>query len=83
MNVLQIISAIVLILVSAIIIALVLAQNSNGNGLSGVIAGGEAANNVGRGRSKDALLAKYTKIAGGVFIVVTILVSVLSAIASK
>lgn len=83
MNVLQIISAIVLILVSIVIIALVLMQSSNGNGLSGVIAGGEAANNVGRGRSRDAMLARYTKIAGAVFIVVTILVSVLSAVADK
>ncbi|MDD3430236.1 MAG: preprotein translocase subunit SecG [Oscillospiraceae bacterium] len=78
MNVFEIISGVILILASLVIILLVMTQDSKGNGLSGAIAGGENMMNEGRMRTKDVVLAKYTKIAAIVFFVVTLVVSAVS-----
>ena len=59
------------------IVGLTLAQESKGKGLSGAIMGDNSMMEAGRTRAKDAKMAKATKILGIVFIVVTILVSVL------
>lgn len=75
MGVLEIISGVLLILCSIAIVLMVLFQESKGNGLSGVIGGGEMMDN---GRTPNSVLAKYTKYAAIVFFVLTILVSVFS-----
>ncbi|MEG0769472.1 MAG: preprotein translocase subunit SecG [Ruthenibacterium sp.] len=76
MGVLEIISGVLLILCSIAIILMVLFQESKGNGLSGVIGGGEMMENGGR--SSNSMLAKYTKYAAIGFFVLAILVSVVS-----
>ena len=73
MNIMEIICGIVLILVAVGIIALTTMQENKGKGLSGAIMGG-----AGRTRSNEAKMAEMTKILGIVFVVVTLLVSVIS-----
>ena len=79
MSILEIISGVVLIIAAVAIIVFTMMQEPKGRGLSGVIMGGDSQAEAGRSRGCDANLAKATKIAGVVFIVVTILVGVLSA----
>ena len=79
MNVFEIISGVVLIFAAIAIIVFTMLQEPKGRGLSGVIMGGDSQAEAGRARGRDANLAKATKIAGAVFVVVTILVGVLSA----
>ena len=79
MNVFEIISGVVLIFAALAIIVFTMMQEPKGRGLSGVIMGGDSQAEAGRSRGRDAKLAKATKIAGVVFVVVTILVGVLSA----
>lgn len=74
MGVWEIISGILLLLSGVAIVALVLSQESKGNGLSGVIGGGMAEDV--RGRFGSSVLAKYTKYAAIVFFVLSVLVSV-------
>ena len=76
MGVLEIIGGILLIVSSLLMIGLVLMQESKGKGLSGAIGGGESSMGEGRTRSKDAVLANYTKYAAIVFFAVTVLVGV-------
>lgn len=81
MNAFEIVAGVVLMLCSLVIIILVLLQESKGNGLSGAIGGGEMMMmGEGRGRTADALMAKYTKIAAIIFFVLAIAVSVLSVL---
>lgn len=80
MNVFEIISGIVLILTSIVIVAVVLRQESKGNGLSGAIMGGSGLNEEARGRmTQNAKLAVVTRYAGIVLFVLTILTCVLAA----
>lgn len=81
MSVVEIICGVVLMVTALAIIVLTLAQENKGRGLSGAIMGGDAAGMMdsGRARGKDVRMAKATKICGIVFVVVTILVSMLSA----
>lgn len=68
---------IVLILSAIVIIVLVMLQQSQQQGLSGAIAGGsDSFFDKNKGRTKDALLAKFTKIVATVFCV-TALASVI------
>lgn len=78
MSVVEIVSGVILIVAAIIIIAFTLVQEPKGCGLSGVIMGDAGQAEAGRSRGIDAKLAKVTKIAGVVFMLVTILVSVLS-----
>lgn len=78
MSVIEIISGILLILVAVGIVILTSVQESKGQGLSGAIMGEGGMMETGRSRAKDAKMAKATKILGGVFLFVTVLVSVLS-----
>ncbi len=82
MGVFEIISGVLLILCSIAIVFLVLGQESKGRGLSGVIGGGEMVED-NRGRMGSSMLAKYTKYAGIVFFVLTILVSLFNVYLSK
>ena len=76
MGVLEIISGVLLVLCSIAIILMVLFQESKGNGLSGVIGGGEMMEN--NSRSANGILAKYTKYVAIAFFVITIIVCVVS-----
>ncbi len=78
MGVLEIISGVLLILCSVAIIGMVLFQDSQGNGLSGAIGGGEMMGANGRSRSAGTMLAKYTKYAAIAFFVLAVLVGVIS-----
>lgn len=77
MGIWEIISGALLILASLCIIIMVMLQEGKGNGLSSVMSGSEMMNE-GRARSRDTVLAKYTKIAAIVFFIATFLVSVFS-----
>lgn len=68
MSVLEIVSGVILIFASIAIILMVLFQDSKGSGLSGAIGGGEMMMGESRMRSNTAILAKYTKYAGIVFL---------------
>lgn len=78
MGVLEIISGILLVLCSVAIVIMVLFQESKGNGLSGVIGGGEMMAGDSRSHTPTSMLAKYTKYAAIVFFVLTVLVGVFS-----
>lgn len=78
MGVLEIISGVLLILCSIAIIIMVLFQDSQGNGLSGAIGGGDMMGINGRSRSTGAVLAKYTKYTAIAFFVLAVLVGVIS-----
>ena len=76
MTALQYFLAILVIIVSLIIIALVMLQESKQQGLSGAI-GGAAETFFGKnkGRTMEAKLAKFTKIAGAVFFVLALVLN--------
>ncbi len=75
---LEIVSGVILIVSCIVIILLVMLQESKGNGLAGVIGGGDMLDSANRSTSRDAILAKFTKIAAIVLFVVTLLVSLFS-----
>ena len=81
MSVLEIVSGVILIFACIAIIVMVLFQDSKGNGLSGAIGGGEMMMGESRMRSNTAILAKYTRYAGIVLFVCTLLVGVFSVLA--
>ena len=78
MTAVQYVLAILVIMCSVIITILVLLQESKQQGLSGAI-GGAAETFFGKnkGRTMEAKLAKFTKIAGGVFFVLALVSSLL------
>ncbi len=80
MSPLEIAAGICMIISSIVIILIVLAQESKGQGLSGVITGTEMMSGETRVRSKEARQSKATKIAAVIFFALTILVNVLSAV---
>lgn len=75
-------TGVVMILASLLIIFIVLMQDpKDQSGLSGTITGGETYFGQGRGRTRDALLASFTKVLAFIFFAVTIglnLVTILS-----
>ena len=62
MTILEIISGVLLILASIAIVILVLLQDSKGNGLAGVIGGGEMMMMDGRSRTPSSLMVKLSLI---------------------
>lgn len=78
MSVLEIVCGAILLLCAVAIIYLTLAQQPKGRGLSGAIMGDAGQMAAGRGNTNDAKMAKATKIAGIVFCVVTLVVSIIS-----
>ena len=70
-----------LIVVSVLITILVLMQKSNDDGLSGAIVGGSSDTFYGKnkGRTKEAKLAKMTKILAVVFFVLVLAAGLLMA----
>lgn len=79
MSVYEIVFGVILIAVSLFIIVFTLAQETKGQGLSAAIMGDNSFMAAGRERGLDAKLAKFTKVLGVIFVVATLLVSVLSA----
>ena len=78
MTALQIVLSILIILLSVCIIILVLMQESKQQGLSGAISGAaETFFGKNKGRTMEAKLEKYTKIAGTVFFVLALVSSLL------
>lgn len=76
--VMEIVVNILHILVSIAIIAVVLLQSGRSAGISGAIAGGaETFFGKHKGRTIDAMLSKYTKFAVAVFIVTSIILTIL------
>lgn len=73
MSFVQYLLAILVIIVSVIIVVLVVLQESKQQGLSGAI-GGAAETFFGKnkGRTMEAQLAKFTKVAGAVFFVLAL-----------
>ena len=70
----------VLIFSSIIIVAVVMLQQSQQQGLSGAIAGGsDSFFEKNKGRTKEALLAKITKIVAAVFFVVALVAGIIFA----
>ena len=79
MEIYEIIVGVVLIIACLLIIVFTLAQEQKGQGLSAAIMGDNSFMAAGRERGLDAKLAKFTKILGVIFVVATLLVSVLNA----
>ena len=79
MGIIEIIAAIVLIIACIIIVAVVLMQESK-QGMSNVITGGSNDNYFQKnsGRTKEAQLARFTKVAAITFFVVAIAVNVIA-----
>ena len=75
---LEILVGVILILVSVFLIIAVLFQSSKNAHLSGAIAGGaETFFGKNKGRTMEAKLAKFTKIAGAIFFVLALVSSLL------
>lgn len=79
MGIYEIVIGVVLIVACLLIIVFTLAQEQKGQGLSAAIMGDSSFMAAGRERGLDAKLAKFTKVFGVIFVVATLLVSVLSA----
>ena len=78
MTALQYVLAIVIILVSIVIIGLVMLQESKQQGLSGAIAGAaESFFGKNKGKTAEAKLVLFTKIAGSIFFVLALVASLL------
>lgn len=78
MTALQYVLAIASILVALVIIVLVLLQESKQQGLSGAIAGAaDSFFGKNKGRTMEAKLVKFTKIAGALFFVLALVSSLL------
>ena len=78
MTPIQIVLSIVLIIVAIAIIVLVALQESKQQGLSGAIAGAaDSFFGKNKGRTMEAQLSKFTKIAGTVFFVLSLISAIL------
>lgn len=80
---LEIVAGIILIVVCLTVIAVVLSQESKGQGLSGVITGTEMMSGESRNRSKESRQANVTRIAAVILFVVTIGVNLVSGFVAK
>ncbi len=78
MTALQYVLSIVTILLSLLIIVLVMLQESKQQGLSGAISGAaDTFFGKNKGRTMEAKLVKYTKIAGTIFFILALVSSLL------
>lgn len=78
MTAIQYVLAILVIIVSLIIIVLVSLQESKQQGLSGAIAGAaDSFFGKNKGRTMEAQLSKFTKIAGSIFFVLALVSALL------
>lgn len=79
MNAIEIISGIVLIVAAIAITVLVLAQESQGRGLSGALTGGSSDMLGGRFNTNQAKVARLTKILAAVFAVICVVVTIITS----
>lgn len=79
MKAFEIVAGILMLLACVAVVAIVLSQDSKGQGLSGVITGVDTASNETRGRSKEARKARLTKISAIALFVLTIATNLVSA----
>ncbi len=77
MTALQYVLAIVIILVSIAIIALVMLQESKQQGLGAIGGAAESFFGKNKGKTMDAKLAKFTKLFGAIFFVLALVASLL------
>ena len=77
MTALQYVLAIVIILVSIAIIALVMLQESKQQGLGAIGGAADSFFGKNKGKTMDAKLAKFTKLFGAVFFVLALVASLL------
>ena len=77
MTALQYVLAIVIILVSIAIIALVMLQESKQQGLGAIGGAADTFFGKNKGKTMDAKLAKFTKLFGAVFFVLALVASLL------
>ncbi len=78
MTALQYVLSFLVIIVSIVIIVLVALQESKQQGLSGAVSGAaETFFGKNKGRTIEAKLGKFTKIAGAIFFVLSLVVSLL------
>ena len=79
MGVLTVIFTIIQLLAALFLIAVVLLQSGKSSGLSGAVSGNSAETFFGKGKSKtlDATLAKMTKWVGGVFVLLTLVLTLI------
>ena len=77
---LEIVFGILVILASAVIVFIVLSQESKGQGLSSVITGTEMMSGESRARSKEARQGRVTKIAAIVFFALIVLANLFSVL---
>ena len=84
MNVIELILEIIIILLSLIIIVSVALQKSKSEGITGVTANSESDNYFGKGKelANDQKLAKITKTCTIVFVVISLILTVLFAMDS-
>ena len=77
MTALQIVLSIVLIIVAIAIIVLVLLQESKQQGLGAIAGAADSFFGKNKGRTMEAQLEKFTKIAGSVFFVLSLVSALL------
>lgn len=77
MTALQYVLAIVIILVSIAIIALVMLQESKQQGLGAIGGAADTFFGKNKGKTMDAKLAKFTKLFGAIFFVLALVASLL------
>ena len=82
MQLIEIIAGVLLIIASLVIILVVLVQDSKEQGLTSAIGGGsnESFYERNTGRTRDAKLSKFTRVAAIVLFGVTLAVNVISAL---
>ncbi|SHF57791.1 preprotein translocase subunit SecG [Caldanaerobius fijiensis DSM 17918] len=74
----RILVSVIHVIVSLVMIASILMQSSKAAGLSGAIGGGaETFFGKNKGRTMDALFAKITEVSAAIFIVTSVLLSLL------
>lgn len=84
MTAVQYVLAILVIIVSLIIIVLVALQESKQQGLSGAIAGAaDTFFGKNKGRTMEAQLSKFTKVAGAVFFILAFVSALLVLFTAK
>ncbi len=80
-DIINIVSAVLLIITSVLMLIVIAMQESRQTGMSGAISGGSSDSYLGknRGRTKDATLARITKIFAVIFFIVTLAVNIVDS----
>ena len=71
MNVLHIILTVIQVLCAVALVAIVMLQSGKDDGLSAITGSSEGFMSTGKGSTRDAKLAKFTKLIAAVFLVLT------------